>query len=96
MPTLLEDLEEELAEGDFFGMLDSLSYKAGADSQEYDVRVPEVNYIFTDVGQKSQTKRLDEMERREGICQRIWSYRSYRSYRSWRMKCGMCICASIF
>lgn len=34
MPTLLEDLEEELAEGDFFDMLDSLPYEAGADSQE--------------------------------------------------------------
>ena len=34
MPTLLEDLEEELAEGDFFDMLDSLPYEAGAGSQE--------------------------------------------------------------
>ena len=33
MPTLLEDLEEELAEGDFFDMLDSLPYEAGAGSQ---------------------------------------------------------------
>ena len=44
MPTLLEDLEEELAAGDFFCMLNSLPYEAGADSQEYDVRVPEGNY----------------------------------------------------
>lgn len=34
MPTLLEDLEEELVEGDFFDMLDSLPYEAGADSKE--------------------------------------------------------------